>query len=100
MSSIRKQNSLLDSQKHCGINFRGSHIIPASIKNHFYKLCKVKKVKKLGQLDENTAINGYLYAAFCLKKLFKVQKSFTYEAQYQKSFIASSNGNFTFSLLG
>ena len=34
---LNNWNALLDSQKHCGINFRASHINVASIDNIFYK---------------------------------------------------------------
>ena len=52
-----------------------------STKN-FYK-------QKPGQLDEKTAKNIYLYAVFCPKTPFKVEKSFIDRSAWSKHFLRS-----------
>ena len=63
------------SIRHCktfGINFKKLQIIASSIKNSFYKKPYYRFKKKMSQMAEKTATNGYLYAPVSQKLFSKI----------------------------
>ena len=59
---ILTSNSFIGSAKHCGFNFRDSHLNIASNKNYFYKKKTKLQAKQLGHLDKK---NGQKPLSIC-----------------------------------